>query len=161
MNSETSLVARKVNDLIKEYVSIEDDVFKPSIRKSLPIPGIFRPIHYLSHVERLAEMENEVDQVKNLIRSLKPENESMEGQFLITLRAYSSAFLDAMTSLKLICRKLHEKSRGEVYPRKEYETDAKELRKVEMKYFEIGKKLNDQLKEIGSQKEEQSFTSIQ
>lgn len=144
MNDETVMVARKVNDLIKEYVTIEEEVFKPSIRKSLPIPGIFKPVNYLYHVERLNEMEKELEEGKNIIRSLKPENESLEGQFLITLRAYSSAFLDAMTTLRMVCGKLHEKSRGGHYSRKEYEADAKNLRKVEMKYFEIGKKLNEQ-----------------
>jgi len=150
MNDETAAVARKVNDLIKEYVKIEEDIFKPSFRKSVPIPGIFKPVDYLSHIKRLQEMEAELEEAKHSIRSLKPENETREGQFLITLRAYSSAFIDAMTELKRICGRLDERSRRGAYSNKEYKEDARGLRDLEMKYFEIGKKLNGQLKTLES-----------
>jgi hypothetical protein len=148
MNEETAAVARKVNDLIKEYVKIEDDLFKPSFRKSIPIPGIFKPVDYVSHMKRLLEMEDELEEARHLIRSMKPGNETSEGQFLITLRAYSSAFLDAMVELKRICGRLDDESKKRTYPKKEYEEDAKGLRKLEMKYFEIGRKLNEQLKTL-------------
>lgn len=144
MIEETVDVARKVNELIREYVAIEEDVFKPSIRKSIPIPGFFKPVDYLSHIEELENMEHKLEEAKGIIRSLKPDNDSAEGQFLITLRAYSTAFMEAISELKRLCNRLYEKSKGGSYPRKQYESDAKELRKTEMKYFDIGKKLNEQ-----------------
>lgn len=148
MIEETVNVARKVNELIREYVAIEEDVFKPSIRKSIPIPGFFKPVDYLSHIEELENMEHNLEEAKGIIRSLKPDNDSAEGQFLITLRAYSTAFMEAILELKSLCKRLYEKSKGGSYPRKQYESDARELRQTEMKYFDIGKKLNEQYKTI-------------
>lgn len=148
MDNSTFTVAKKVNDLIREYVSIEDELFKPSLRKVLPIPGIFRPVEYSVHQERLEEMLLELESAKKDIRSLKPDSDSTEGEFLITLRAYINAFKVALSELFRICGRLQSKREREGYSREEYKKDAIELRKMEMEYFEIGKKLNTLFSEL-------------
>ncbi|MBN1333168.1 MAG: hypothetical protein JW971_05345 [Synergistales bacterium] len=152
MEDHTLRVAKKVNDLIREYVSIEEDIFKPSMGKILPIPGIFRPINYAGHRERLKEILLELETVKKDIRSLKPANDSDEGEFLITLRAYINAFSAALSELMAICGKLQLRSEGQHYQKKEYKADAIGLRKLEMAYFDIGKKLNTLFAELSGEK---------
>jgi len=148
MDNSTFMVAKKVNDLIREYVSIEDELFKPSFRKVLPIPGIFRPVPYSVHRERLEEMLSELESAKKDIRSLKPDSDSQEGEFLITLRAYINAFKVGLSELFRICGRLQNRSEGKGYSREEYKQDAIELRKMEMEYFAIGKKLNTLFSEL-------------
>ncbi|HPI97561.1 MAG TPA: hypothetical protein PLV56_02365 [Synergistales bacterium] len=148
MEDTTLRVAKQVNHLVKEYVSIEEDIFKPSMGKILPIPGIFRPVNYTGHSERLEKMLLELEKSKKDIRSLKPANDSIEGEFLITLRAYINAFSVALSELSIICGKLQLRSQGRAYTGKEYKSDATGLRKLEMVYFDIGKKLNTLFAEL-------------
>ena len=93
----------------------------------------------------------ELETAKKDIRSLKPANDSEEGEFLITLRAYINAFSAALAELSVICGKLQLRSEGRPYPKKEYKADAIGLRKLEMVYFDIGKKLNRSFEGLSGQ----------
>jgi len=148
MDQKVSSVAMKVNGLVKEYVNIEEDIFKPSFRKIIPIPGIFRPVNYQAHFERLQEMEDELGQAKDSIRSIKPDGKEREGRFLITLRAYISVFMRAVAQLEDISIKLKQRSNGDKYAKKDYRQDAVSLRKTEKEYFDIGRKLNQIYREL-------------
>ena len=44
--NETAVLARRVNEMLRRYMKVQEDLFKPSLRKILRIPGIYRPINY-------------------------------------------------------------------------------------------------------------------
>lgn len=148
MNIQTQKLAKKVNNLVKEYVRIEEDIFKPSLRKALPVPGFYRPVKYSEHQDRLRSMQKELEMAKKEISALRPESQTSEGKFLITLRAYINGLLEAWKQLEKICLNLHKKSQGEAYEKQKYQEEAKVLRELEKKYFETGKKLNQIISEM-------------
>jgi predicted RNase H-like nuclease (RuvC/YqgF family) len=152
LNRQTQKLAKEVNVLVKEYVEIERDIFKPSLRKSLPIPGFFRPVDYKSHYGRLGQVLEELEKIKKEISSLRPESQSLEGRFLITLRSYVTGLANALVQLKTMCLHLDERSEGGSYSKGEYREEARKLRELERKYFETGKKLNELLAEIKGKK---------
>ena len=57
-------VAVVANGLLAEYVRIHDDIFARSfwrsIRRIIPIPGIFEAIPYATHANSLAVLRNEL-----------------------------------------------------------------------------------------------------
>jgi hypothetical protein len=141
LNRQTQKLAKEVNVLVKEYVEIERDIFKPSLRKSLPIPGFFRPVDYKSHYGRLGQVLEELEKIKKEISSLRPESQSLEGRFLITLRSYVTGLANALVQLKTMCLHLDERSEGGSYSKGEYREEARKLRELERKYFEMGRNL--------------------
>lgn len=61
-----------INKVLQEYISIHDQVFKPSLRKSVRIPGLFKPIDFGRHFDDLDVLSNKLKEVTNFYRSGRP-----------------------------------------------------------------------------------------
>lgn len=69
MQQITSL-AYQVNDILSRYVVIHDAIFKSSIRKILPIPGLFKAIDYGSHYHELDDLHSDLADILVAIADL-------------------------------------------------------------------------------------------
>ena len=52
-----------INKVLQEYISIHDQIFKPSLRKSVRIPGLFKPIDFGKHFGDLQLLSNKLKEV--------------------------------------------------------------------------------------------------
>ena len=41
--------AVKVDEILKSYIEVHNDIFKSSIRRVIPLPGFFQAINYENH----------------------------------------------------------------------------------------------------------------
>ena len=49
MNASVITLAANVNDILSRYILIHDQIIKFSIRKLIPIPGLFKAIPFCTH----------------------------------------------------------------------------------------------------------------
>ena len=146
--NETAALARRVDGLLRRYITVQENLFKPALRKIVRIPGIYRPIDYSANLGTLEELLRELAEVKTAIRRQESEAASSEGKFLGMLRGYVSLMTSAAEKLAFICSRLKERSEGGVYGKEEYESDMASLREVQKKHLETGVVLNDLLKRM-------------
>ena len=154
-NEETVRLAQRVNGMVKAYMAVQDDLFRPSLRKILRIPGIYKPVDYGNNGKILEGLLDELGGVKSAIRHDVPDSSPEETRFLGALRGYVSLMTAAVEKLRLICGRLDERSRGAAYGKEGYRSDMTELRVIQKKHLDAGLKLNGMMKDLAAgQKEE-------
>src|SRR3954468_13373221 len=94
----------RVNAILHEYVAIHDTIFKFSWRKTLPIPGLFKPTDFGVHYKALGRLASKLAALSS---ALKGNSASLEAS-----HQYAAALLEAVQALREICRKFYEKSQG-------------------------------------------------
>jgi hypothetical protein len=147
---ETVKLARRVSGMVKEYMAVQDDLFKPSIRKVLRIPGIYRPADYGKNKKILEDLLAGLSEVKSAIRRDASDSSPAEAKFLGNLRGYVSLMTAATEKLAHICGRLGERSGGGDYGKDEYVQDMSELRAVQKEHLEAGVKLHEMMKELSA-----------
>jgi hypothetical protein len=158
-NEETVRLAQRVNGMVKAYMAVQDDLFRPSLRKILRIPGIYKPVDYGNNGKILEGLLDELGGVKSAIRHDVPDSSPEETRFLGALRGYVSLMTSAVEKLRLICGRLDERSRGAAYGKEDYRSDMTELRVIQKKHLDAGLKLNGMMKDLAAgQKEEGAGT---
>ncbi|HCA41066.1 MAG TPA: hypothetical protein DEP01_05950 [Aminobacterium sp.] len=146
METETLSIAQCTHKLLQEYMEIQEDLFKPSLRKVIPIPGIFCPVDYKETCGRLGDICRQLAEVREKIRELRPDNKTIDGQFLILQRAYISGMMEAVFFLKEISQRLYERSCGaKEYSRVQYKEDMEIFKEKEISFLKIGLKLNNMI----------------
>ena len=138
----------RVNAILREYTLIHDAIFKFSWRKTLPIPGIFKATDFGTHYKELDRLASKLSAIA---AKLKLHPGSLEGS-----HEYTAALLDAVQFLRKICRRLHEKSQGDIskYPMAEYNTDLKTYEGLMNTCQELGVALNQNLRGGNTQSED-------
>ena len=128
--------AVEVHEVLTRYIQIHNDVFKSSIQRVIPIPGIFQSMDYGKHHSDLTELTNELEA---LISGAVSDDE-----FAGALREYAQALFQTISSLRDICGKLYEKSQGDLnsYPKSQYEADLAKYHSYERTYQALGERLN-------------------
>ena len=145
---ETARLARQVSVLLKEYIAVQEDLFKPTLRKIVRLPFFYAPVDYRANSLKLEAIFQELGAVKSDIRKGNPEGTLPEGKFLALLRGYVSLMSTAAEKLREICGRLEQRSDGAPYSRQEYKTDMAELRQIQKKHLDAGVALNTLLKEL-------------
>lgn len=148
---ETVKLARRVNELVKVYMAVQDDLFKPSVRKILRIPGIYKPVDYGGNLRILEGILEELRDTKSAIRRDAPDASAGEAKFLGCLRGYVTLMIAAAEKLSHICRRLGDRSSGGDYGRDEYAKDMSELRAVQKEHLEAGARLHEIIREMPAQ----------
>ena len=144
-------IANRVNKLLTTYIDINDEIFKPSIRKIIPIPGIFKKINYHFNYSKLSDIETdlrtELNDLNTLVHVFKEF--TIEFKFIGIFLKYCEALLDTIYSLKTICFKMREKIDGNSkYPYTEYDGDVEEYSKLVKRYVSMGSTVNQYYQEI-------------
>lgn len=117
--SESHNEVYQVHVVLQQYLAIHNDIFKFSLRRVIPIPGIFQVIDYGLHCRDLDLLISSLGQI-----SICP---CSGAKFEIVFQQYVAALLQVMQSLRYLCGRLHDK--GEVkssgYRYNEYNSDLK------------------------------------
>lgn len=139
-------IAQRTNAVLKHYMAIQNELFKPSLRKMIRLPGIYKPIDYSGNCQKLEEIISELECIKTSIRDISPDNKTEDGNFLILQRAYITGMLKAVVCVKEIAEKLYQRSTGHKdYTQKDYKEDIEVFKKAELEFLEIGLKLNEMI----------------
>ena len=126
----------EMHEILNRYIKIHGDIFNTSIRRIIPIPGIFKAINYGQHREDLYNL------LKSLQKIILKINEN--NSFAIILKEYGEALLNTITMLHDICEKLYQKSQGDLssYSKGQYEADLNNYNYLMENYQSIGISLN-------------------
>jgi len=144
MNDIESLTL-KINEILGRYVSIHDDIFKFSIRKLIPIPGIFKSINYHSHKTNLETLLTELSELNSFLEenNTHPNLVASDKEFLSVLHEYSIALLDTINRLYLIAEALCRKSEGsQDYSYDQYNSELAAYNLSVEQYTSLGERLN-------------------
>ncbi len=133
-------LALRTNELLQSYIKIHDEIFGFSIRKIIPVPGIFKSIDYQFYYERLYFIKQEL---KEVLASVSASPKDASG-FVDTLEDYVKALLETVSHLREMCGNLFEKSKNaaESYSKGTYKSDLNRYEGLALRYKELGQRLN-------------------
>jgi hypothetical protein len=137
----------RVNSILGEYAAIHDAIFKFSWRRTVPIPGIFKATDFGAHYKDLNRLGSKL---AGTLSALQEESGLLEGS-----HQYATALLEAIQALRDMCKRLHEKSQGDIgrYPMAEYNADLKTYEGLMNRCQELGVALNQRLRDEDAQPE--------
>ncbi len=134
-------LSKEINRILNGYVFVHDEIFKFSLRKIIPLPGIFKPINYESHYKKLDFLQNKLSQI---IKDI-PENTD----FFRLLKEYAESLLNTILWLQNICEKFSNRLSGvKNYPKSEYDKDMQTYNHSVNAYRNLGIRLNKLYKEL-------------
>jgi len=136
-------LARQVNDTLGAYVKVHDAIFAFSLRKLLPIPGLFEPIDYCAHELTLGVLSARLKDISGRqLPDVRPSSEA-ERAFLAALQSYALALQDTIDRLAHISANLCRKSKGESgYIYDSYNADVRAYKASVQSYAGLGANLN-------------------
>ncbi len=140
-----------VNDLLSQYVTIHDDIFKTSMRHAIPIPGIFKAIDFGAHLAKVENIIPELENCDNKIKSLTENTSSQEREYLDLLSSYTGALIETVSRLKIVVGALYAKSQNFAnsnYNWKNYKSDLAKYEQSVQDYIAIGGRLNELFEKI-------------
>jgi len=130
----------QVHAMLDKYIAIHDKIFKFSLRKAVPIPGLFKPIDYGQHFR---ELDSLVSALEQLVIST-----SNKAGVSSVFQQYVTALLKTMQFLRDMCRRLYDKSQGELqsYTMGQYKSDVTTYEGLVEKYRFLGSTLNEYIR---------------
>jgi hypothetical protein len=130
----------QVHTILQRFVSIHDKIFKFSLRKAIPVPGIFKSINYVQHFRNLDSLASALEElaISTSDRADIPE----------VFQQYVAALLTTIKSLRDICGRLYEKSEGDLqsYSKEQYKADVAKYEGLVDKYRQMGSALNEYIR---------------
>lgn len=128
--------AYRVNDLLKDYVAVHDDIYGGSLlRRIIPIPGLFYWIHFDQHVQTLHTIAAELRYIRHYLATNELEQ---------TLAKYLDALSPAVERLEQVCEALYTSNHGgPSYGYFEYLADMKGYNQLVKSYVALGDQLNE------------------
>jgi hypothetical protein len=130
----------QVHSILERYVVIHDKIFKFSLRKAIPIPGLFKPIDYGQHFRELDSLISALEQL-----AIPSSNKAGIPN---VFQQYATALLKTMQFLRDICRRLYDKSQGDLqsYTMDQYKSDVTTYEGLVEKYRSLGSTLNESIR---------------
>ncbi|MEK6692627.1 MAG: hypothetical protein AABY44_04285 [Nitrospirota bacterium] len=130
----------QVHSILERYVVIHDKIFKFSLRKAIPIPGLFKPIDYGQHFRELDSLISALEQL-----AISTSNKAGIPN---VFQQYVTALLKTMQFLRDMCRRLYDKSQGDLqsYKMGQYKSDVTRYEGLVEKYRSLGSTLNESIR---------------
>jgi hypothetical protein len=130
----------QVHAILERYVAIHDKIFRFSLRKAIPIPGLFRPIDYGQHFKELDSLVSALEQLA-ISTSNRAGVPSMFQQ-------YVTALLKTMQFLRDMSRRLYDKTQGDLqsYTMGKYKSDVTTYEGLVGEYRALGSTLNEYIR---------------
>jgi hypothetical protein len=130
----------QVHEILDRYITIHDKIFKFSLRKAIPIPGIFKPIDYDQHFRELGSLVSALEQVAN--------SASNKTGGTNIFQHYVTALLKTIRFLRDMCKQLYDKSQGDLqsYSMQQYKSDVAMYERLVKEYCSLGLALNEYIR---------------
>ena len=138
------ILAVEVNAILRDYVQVHDDIFGFSLRKLIPIPGLFRAIKYCRHQESLGDLSERLAIIATRdLLDVTPMTPA-EAAFLPVFRTYAGALHDTVQRLLHICVQLCRVSQGDsAYRYSNYDADTTAYHASVDTYVSLGNSVNE------------------
>jgi hypothetical protein len=131
-------ISLEVHEILNTYTKIHKDIFKPSLRRIIPIPKLYKPIDYDGHSENLGDLAKKLGKIIPEI----PDRTEYDN----TLKEYGEALLKTILLLRDICSKLYKGSQWKnlvPYPTSQYKADLKKYQSNFDRLMQLGRRLNE------------------
>jgi len=134
--SKLSSEMYQMHEILDGYIAIHDKIFKFSLRKAIPIPGLFKPIDYGQHFRELGSLVSALEQVVNSV--------SNGAEVPSVFQQYAMSLMKTMQFLRDMCKQLHDKSQGDLqsYTMLQYKSDVVMYERLVEEYRSLGSALN-------------------
>jgi hypothetical protein len=134
--------AQTVGLILKEYVAVHDDIFAggvvKTLRRIIPIPGIFQAINFKAHAVTLALLAYSIDSIRTRVTT-----QGGNTHLANTLSEYCVALGTAVAQLRDIATRLASRKRDpNAYSQPSYRSDLARYENAVGRYREVGEQLN-------------------
>ena len=144
-NKQLKQQATEINDLLTEQIAVNDELFRFSVRKAIPLPFIFKKIDYSALHERAAQALEHSQSVAQNLEEIEVEIDESEDKFYRALREYHNSLTHVFDCLVMILDKLKRKAAdGYDYPHRYHQQDVEEYERVKEHCYKLGKQLQQQ-----------------
>lgn len=128
----------RLNEILSEYISIHNSIFKFSWRKLIPIPLLFKPINFGDYFSILDKQAIELTIMKISFEKIAA---------LAVAAEYTQSLLKTIQRLRDICGRLFEESQGHTgsYSMSEYNIDCNNYNASVKKHQALGLILNQHI----------------
>jgi len=128
----------RVHAILEDYVSIHNQIFKPSLRKVIAVPGFFKPIDFAKHFKDLGVLTNALEEALST-----PDRQYLPPIF----SEYVTALFRTVVALRDLCKELESKSEGgtKSYSMSQYNVEVAAYQELVAEYQRIGSELNRQI----------------
>jgi len=134
--------AVRVNSLLTAYIAVHDDIFRASLRKVIPVPGIFKATDYCKHRLTLAEISSQL-RICESQADTGSSGTDRDPKFASTLAHYIRSLDAAVTQLQRITDSLCRKAKGEHgHSIGAYNQDCDQYNQLVEQYKNVGETLN-------------------
>jgi len=139
-------LAQRVDAILRRYVMVHDALFGFSLRRAIPMPGVFKAIDFDSHHRQLAALNSELADASVAAGDVLKEcpSESAVSAFLGALEDYVVALAETICALRDISYRLSQKAHrtGSDYSISAYNADVRNYKASIPHYRDLGKRLN-------------------
>lgn len=145
--------APEIHDILEEYIKVHNHIFKFSLRRVMPIPGIFQAIDYGSHCQTLDSLKKRLE---DALLSLEDADASDS-----LLAQHAQALLETISCFRHMCGNLYEKSQAypNAYSKLQYKQDLETYKSNVIRYKALGIRLNEYMQ--GRKQEHSAIVSIE
>ncbi|OGZ31685.1 MAG: hypothetical protein A3H02_01295 [Candidatus Niyogibacteria bacterium RIFCSPLOWO2_12_FULL_41_13] len=124
-----SSIAISLENVTTRYLDVHRNLFKFSLRRILPIPGLFEKIDYQALLVELQDIKShlivEMSRLKRTGLAAADVITENDKSFLSTSLSYTKKIIEAIVCLIGIIEKLHKKTLGDrTYTRQQYQTEV-------------------------------------
>jgi hypothetical protein len=142
----------EIGHLLARYVAVHDECFASSIRRVIPIPGIFKPIDFKQLHMRLREIYIELQKSQRKIHDLQEGGQinPQWARFSQALSEYSGSVAQSVGWLSSICSHLSDRVDGREYRATKYKEDLIGYETSIDRYRVKGAELNELLRSASS-----------
>ncbi|WP_342480260.1 hypothetical protein NST07_23525 [Paenibacillus sp. FSL L8-0340] len=135
-------IARNLNDSLTDYTNIHDEIFKKSIRNSIPIPFLFKAINFQELEQRLQSIHNDLSRYKTQVNDIRQSGSEAAAKCNIFIE-YVDKLMYAVQLLHGITHNLLLKSEVDSsYKLNEHTELVKRYEKAVDEYYSLGEKMN-------------------
>lgn len=135
-------IARNLNDSLTDYTNIHDEIFKKSLRKSIPIPFLFKAINFQEIGVKLQDIHNDLSRYKTQVNDIRQSGSEDTNKCNIFIE-YVSKLMYAVQLLQGITHNLLLKSEGNnSYKLNDHTELVERYEKAVDEYYALGDKMN-------------------
>jgi hypothetical protein len=135
-------IARNLNDSLTDYTNIHDEIFKKSIRKTIPIPFLFKAINFQELGVKLQDIHNDLSRYKTQVNDIRQSGDEDKNKCNVFIE-YVGKLMYAVQLLQSITHNLLLKSEGNNgYKLADHTELVERYEKAVDEYYVLGDKMN-------------------
>jgi hypothetical protein len=141
-------VAARVNRILNQYLAVEEDFFKFTPGRVLPIPGVYEDMDFVGYSKKLRSLNGDLERAQADIGRQQPTRAEVR-DFNSALLDYIKRLRASISALDGISMKLASMAKDpETYSWQEYSTDLDHYETLKKDYSAAGVKLNELFRRI-------------